>query len=215
MEQQLIAIGIFMWTGPERRSDRYGMVYPSNENFEETHNMRVSFDRQLAESFVGKNVKLSCKVLETRQSGHAGDQHLGLFPETPEIGEMIELGIGPFHMEPNPYAERGFSIGIKPSDGRSEFWLDPKPWYRLHDQTVEFYIEETDEPEHPAPVFDTNYGESAISNGDGTYQAKTKKTKGGLAPHIERLSDDMFLITPPSCDGNKGESFNLITEDTP
>lgn len=103
-----------------------------------------------------------------------------------------------------------------PSDGREEFWCDPRVWYRLHDQTVELWIEETDEPESPDPSvhFADIDNDDAISNGDGTLQIKTKKSISELkiAPKIERLTfgNGLFSVSNPSASGNQGERLKIV-----
>ena len=57
----------------------------------------------------------------------------------------------------------------------------------------------------------------AISNGDGTFQiygAITKNKEGLiLKPTIQKISEKedggMFMITPPTANGNEGQSFEL------
>ncbi len=94
--------GIFMWDSPERQSQRYGYFYLSDVNFHGTATVNPHFDLLTAQTFLGKKVKLWAQIIETRQSGHAGDQFIGIFPETPEIGDIINLGVGYFDLQKNP-----------------------------------------------------------------------------------------------------------------
>ncbi len=208
-----LGYGIFMWNSPERRSRRYGLVYPSDRNFDESVTCKWQFDRELAESLVGQRVRLFCHVRETRDSGHAGDAFLSLKPSTPILSEVITVGVGPFCMAEVPIDNKcGFGIGICPSDGREKFWLDPRVLYRLHDQTVDFHAELTTENETPDPtpfLHEANTDE-AISNGDGTFQVVYAGEKPvSVGPRMERLGDGLFRMTPPSAVGNPGESFPI------
>ena len=126
-----IGQGVFGWDGEERRSNRYG-------SFNLLHsNCKVSIPTKL----YGKRVRITCKVLKSRKSKHIGDLFLGIGPTQPEVGEVIELGVGVLHTEPCDWDERGNpTIILKPEDGRRELWIDPRKLYRLHDQTVEVFI---------------------------------------------------------------------------
>ena len=190
-----------------------GMFYLSDSNFEGDVKVEPTFDYAAVAPLKGKNVKISCRVAEARQSGHYGDAFLGLVPSTPKVGELIEIGIGPFHFEHDACSPQLFAFGIKPSDGREEFWCDPRVWYRLHDQTVELHIEETDELETPDPtqfLAQCEY-DKVISNGDGTFQAKSNvKTGVKIAPNIEKIEDGLFLMHGPTATGNPGEKFDIL-----
>jgi hypothetical protein len=37
------------------------------------------------------------------------------------------------------------AVVLRPGDPRDELWIDPRKLYRLHDQTVELLIEETED----------------------------------------------------------------------
>jgi hypothetical protein len=125
--------GALTWPRGERVSDRYGTVglmatgqsygdYFADYAFVDVH--------QVPE---GSRGRLRATVLETRDSGHIGDLFRGLFPTTPEVGEVIDLGSGVVfyeRVEDAPY------IGLRPDDGRTSDWLDPQALYRTHEQTV-------------------------------------------------------------------------------
>jgi len=123
----LLGTGILNWDRGERVSDRYGSVklYSSTRS-EET----LLFDQGEA----GQKGRLIARVIKNRKSNHIGDFFHGLFPEMPEVGEEILLGVGKLFFEDDV-------VGLKPEDGRETFWLDPKKLYRAHFQTVELYFE--------------------------------------------------------------------------
>ena len=143
-EVQVIGEGIFGWGAGERRGDRYGAValWESIEP-DPTWGAKcgdgVKLDCGDAE---GKKGKLRAVVLETRQSHHIGDMFHGLYPSTPEVGEVIELGVGTLFLQK---AEWGDDIvGVQPEEDRSTFWMNPNHLYRAHDQTVRLEFVEGD-----------------------------------------------------------------------
>lgn len=215
-----IGQGIFMWSGPERQLGRYGVFWMGDETFDCKIKCEPYFDYDAAVALTGQNVKLFCKVLENRASGHAGDRLLEIFPSKPDIGEIVELGVGPCYLEADGFAPGGFAIGIRPTSDRERFWIDPRKFYRLHDQTVELFVGTTDEPEtrDPTPFLKQVSTEGvAISNGDGTFQvygAATKHKEGlVIKPIIQKISEEedggCFMIESPNANGNAGQSFEL------
>lgn len=135
--RKLLGTGILTWTRGERVSDRYGTVFlmPDGDSFTPPSG-RVDLDR-----VEGKG-KLVAEVVETRESTHIGDFFHGLFPETPKVGERIELGEGEvFFEDSDPVDNVGTKVGIKPHDDRDHWWLDAKALYRVHEQTVNLYFE--------------------------------------------------------------------------
>jgi len=131
------ASGVFTWNRHERVSNRYGSFTMSDE-----YEAVVLFDRQRIEALVGKRVRITCKVTKTRQSEHIGDLFLGVFPSTPAVGEVVELGVGTLRLE-NDEQSQTPSIVLEPGDGRDELWMDPDKLFRLHEQNVEVTIEQT------------------------------------------------------------------------
>lgn len=213
------ASGIFMWSGPERRTRRYGFVYPAPQNYAESVSVTPTLDREKLDSLNGHRVRLKCVVCEARPSGHVGDLFLGIMSETPAIGEEIELGVGTLVLKADEYAGLGISFGLHPSDGREELWFDPRALFRLHDQTVDFFIEETADPESPAPDLRFAKDRGAISLGDGTLQVSgISDSESGfrLRPTIENLGDGLFIATLPNAHGNPGEFIKISPpEDAP
>jgi hypothetical protein len=95
-----------------------------------------------------------------------------------------------------------------PKEPRPELWLDPRKLYRLHDQTVDLYVEETEDDFTPMAELPANNEESAISAGDGYLQFKEKEGKEvvSVLPKIEDLGEGMLLVTSPGA-GKIGERF--------
>lgn len=135
-----IGSGIFSWNANERRSNRYGYIFLDKENYDHDATATLYFDKALAAKLCGKKVKMHAVVTASRQSGHIGDFFLGIFPTQPEVGEHVDLGVGILDYQP----EHSDMVGLKPLDGRTELWIDPDKLYRLHDQTVDLFIEEID-----------------------------------------------------------------------
>jgi hypothetical protein len=188
-----IGYGIFSWASIERQSDRYGSFYLGQEAIGGAIS-EASLDSEALRTFTGARVKVTAKVLEARRSGHVGDLSHSIFPTTPEVGEVVEIGVGCIGTESNSW-DGTVNIFLKPEDGREEFWLDPHKLYRLHDQTVEIYVECTSDPCHPPPILN-RADESAINNGDGSYQVKTTRKEVKVLPNVERLGDGLFALHP-------------------
>lgn len=188
-----IGYGIFMWMSPERRSGRYGYVFMADSDFNRTTTVEATQDTVKYSFFLGKKVRLIAKVLETRKSGHDGDLFLEIKPSTPMVGEEIELGVGIFSQT---YSLNETQLGLEPNDGREINWIDPRILYRLHDQTVELYIEETDDDFSPAANLKVREGE-AISFGDGSFQIRGAAIQEGdkIKPKSIRLGPGLFSLS--------------------
>jgi hypothetical protein len=142
--ETLVGKGIFTWDKRERVSNRYGSFFLSFESYE-GEKTKLDLDSfgilnlDLINNLNNKKVKVTCKVIETRKSGHIGDLFLKIFPSIPEINEIIEFdGILNITID----QEMGLCFILKPEDNRRELWIDPRKLYKLHDQTVEVYLEE-------------------------------------------------------------------------
>jgi hypothetical protein len=118
----LIGQGVLNWSSRERISDRYG--YVTLDGYD-----KFNINRS------GSEGELICEILETRQSNHVGDLFHGIFPSTPKVGEEISLGKGLLSFNAD-------AVGLKPKDGRTKWWLDPKALYRVHCQTVRLWFRE-------------------------------------------------------------------------
>ncbi|MBB4635939.1 hypothetical protein [Longimicrobium terrae] len=151
----VVGSGILSWSVFERLGGRYGTIFLSPSDFLERVHHPVMLDTDALHALEGESVRLAVRVLECRSSGHAGDSLLYLVPGPPPApGSVHELGAGPLFLEDQreiPVAEHptGLGIGIRPSDGRTEMWMDPRVLYRVHDQTVELLIDRTTAPETP------------------------------------------------------------------
>ena len=115
-----LATGIFMWSSPERRSQRYGFIYMDSSNFDQTITVAPTLDMELLRALTGKRVRLSVKVVESRKSGHLGDAALNIKPRRPKDGRVFELGIGTLAIKDDPVsASDMMSFGLMPGDGRA------------------------------------------------------------------------------------------------
>jgi hypothetical protein len=146
---KLLGMGIFSWETFERRSNRYGSFCLSANNYECNVTCQNYISLNVAREYIGKKVKLIAKVIASRNSGHIGDLALKIFPTRPNVGDLIEIGVGEFILESIPIGMKDCSISILPNDGRKIFLIDPRKFYMLHDQTVEIYIEKTEEDFSP------------------------------------------------------------------
>lgn len=208
-----VGFGIFMWSGTERQTDRYGGIYLSDSNFDNTATVEARL--ALLDHLIGKRVKVWCRVVETRKSGHMGDKFLQIVPTQPRKDAVIDVGVGILSVEPLDYKAATPAIVLRPNDGRRKFWIDPRNLFRLHDQTVELFVEETTDdfsPVYEAP--DTN-GTGSIANGDGSFQMKgpalDPSKKYRVSPHVERLGDGAFIMGGKHLEDERVK----ITEDKP
>lgn len=200
MKPTILASGIFMWFGSERQTDRYGAFYASPENFDNDVKVTVKVYRSNVDKFIGKRVRIIAEVTENRTSGHAGDSFHDLLPNPAKVGSKVEVGIGTLTTEEK---EGHVFLIVSPDDGRKEFWMNPKRFFELHDQTVKIYAEETTDPAPEVFKGKPVVGDQAIVNGDGTLQTKTKNppTKTtrafSISPEIVPMGDGMFIATAP------------------
>lgn len=183
----LIAKGIFSWDGAERRSQRYGAFTVDCTDFNndvETEAFRNKYEGRCW---------VYCRVVETRKSGHLGDQFLKISPSTPKVGEIIELGVGNLKSVRNDFIDIMYEL--HPEDSRKHFWIDPRILYRLHDQTVEIYAEETDQPCHPAPDLAPSEA-GMISTGDGSFAfvGDVSPEQIKVKPKVDRLGRGLFEL---------------------
>jgi hypothetical protein len=126
--RQLIGFGVLNWNSRERQSDRYGSVCLLDG---QGKSIRIVEPRQAAGT-------LMVKVIEPRRSKHYGDWARGFYPRTPQVDQEFILGTGTVFMEEIAGI---FCIGVKPDDGRTHDWLDPKALYNVHESVVELWFE--------------------------------------------------------------------------
>ena len=209
-----IGRGVFSWDSTERRSNRYGSFHLADRPYDGEDREEVALDIQACRDLCGKRVHLVADVVATRESGHIGDVFLGIYPSKPQPGERIDLGVGVLDLTPS-WEEGSYDIVLKPEDGRAELWIDPRQLYRLHDQTVNIHVEETDAPCTPMADL-TPPKDGVILDKDGDFQIKThgKVLPDGasvkILPKIERLGDGMFSVSS----GQAGERYDIIIPDS-
>jgi len=143
MDRVLLGQGTLTWSANERRSDRYGSVYliPDGRNSLCHAPSRSLVKEDVAHTLTGRYGEIVAVVLQARESTHIGDLFHGLFPEKPEVGEIIPLGTGRFFWERAP--EGGVQIGVSPDAGDHRpkgWWLDAPRLYRAHEQTVQLFF---------------------------------------------------------------------------
>lgn len=136
--KHLISTGKLTWEPHERRTDRYGAVYLLSKGDSTTQDYEYA-PIAMPPEFVGKIVRLTAEVIETRQSTHIGDLFHGVFPTTPDVGEVQTLGTGVLSMGRTSYGAD--TVVIDPGD-RETFWMDIRALYRVHEQTVRLYAED-------------------------------------------------------------------------
>lgn len=197
MNKQILATGIFSWDGQERRSNRYGSFFLETQNCEETATATQHYDLNALHALAGKRVSCWCRIVEARKSGHIGDMFLGVFPRMPQAGEEILVGVGVLGVVPNWDGSLAHpALVLAPEDGRDELWIDPRVLYRLHDQTVELYMEETAQPCTQVMPFLRLDDKGVEDLGDGTFQAKKVPLPMHIPPDVEILGDGLFRLSP-------------------
>lgn len=207
MSKVQIGYGVFGWDGKERRTNRYGSVHLDSAPYANGPVAKAYVHQDKLNELCDKRVQLTAVVVETRESGHIGDLSLGIKPSMPSVGEEIDLGVG--IMQIMDSWDHIPAIALRPGDNRAEFWIDPRKLYRLHDQTVNLFAEETAADFTPAYNASSDLG--AISNGDGSFQVKTKSDKPlRILPRIQKIEPGLFSMQMPG--GPKGERFDIETE---
>jgi len=205
MTKVLVATGIFMWEGLERRSDRYGRFYACSSTLNGNVEVQPTFEVEAAEALNGKRVRITVEVVSARESGHVGDMFHGISPMKPKKGDVIDLGVGIFDVGRNYNNDP--DIGLRPNDGRSAWWINPNQLYKLHDQTVNVFVEETQDEFTPSAFPGAVSEDEAISNGDGSFQTKGDAMNMTILPQMERLGEGLFAFTTPGMGSPKGEIF--------
>ena len=118
--------GVLNWSRYERIGDRYGAIHLSTTPDSEDY-------ADWSDAPAGTVGTIVAHIIQTRESQHIGDMFRGIGPSTPEVGEEIVLGTGTLFTQ----LDSGVPvIGVEPSDGRENDWMDPRALYRCHSQTV-------------------------------------------------------------------------------
>lgn len=192
-----LAHGVFGWDRQERTSLRYGRINIADRGFVTGCVAEPSVDAAVLRELSGIRVRLVARVVETRTSTHVGDRGLNIYPSTPDVGEEVVLGVGVLDSERNADGETAFLL--RPGDGRRHFWVDPRLLYRLHNQTVDLFVEPTDEPFSLAPDLELPEP-GAVSLGNGEFQTVGMDFQPGdrleLPSRVERIGEGMFAVTP-------------------
>jgi hypothetical protein len=124
-QEIVLGEGILQWFHDERMSDRYGLVYLHTEaGAPYWLNIGVR---------AGEDGTLIAEVAETRASEHVGDLFHGVFPRQTPVGERRILGSGKLL---SVEREDHHQVGVLPSDGRDEQWMDMRALYDVHSHVV-------------------------------------------------------------------------------
>lgn len=194
-----VAEGILTWDGVERRSGRYGSICLDCQNYDNTCTSVAFLEYATLTSFMGKRVRMTCRVLESRESGHVGDMFLDIKPSRPEVGEEVDLGVADFSLGESSWGPK--ILIMAPKDGRKDNWIDPRKLYRLHDQTVEVFLEETQDPYTPDPGLKPK-------RGDGTVMGSDEK---GIFGQSRGVSDEEALrMTQQATVRNMGDGLFVV-----
>ena len=209
MNKILLASGVFGWDSTERRSNRYGSVHISDTPYDEGPTDEVFFDLDTIAKLKGERVNLTVEVITARESGHIGDLFLKVFPSTPDVGEVVDLGVGILDSA-NGY-DGSPDIILKPNDGRRELWIDPRKLYRLHDQTVKVYAELTFADFTPAPVIEQVEEDGSLGGPDESIQVKNvpEGSKIHIEPKFKSMGEGLFLVTTRV---EEGERLKVVKE---
>lgn len=186
--------GVFGWCTTERRSNRYGSIHLASNPYGGEPLADLKINRRALKQLSGKRVRLFCRVVETRRSGHIGDVFLGIVPTTPRVDDEVTLGVG--RLATSAGYDGLPDIALEPEDGRMEFWIDPRLLYRLHDQTVDVFAALTDEPCHPAPDLAHSTEAEVFGNEDGSFQVKNVDGPFVVPPTViamKRVGDSVFF----------------------
>ena len=97
----------------------------------------------------------------------------GVFPSTPDVGEVIILGTGYFASGTVPFPGVTAQVGVQPSDKRKIQWMDIRALYRAHEQTVTLTFEECPVPDSIEPPTGTLNNAAIVK--DGFYQVKSSQ----------------------------------------
>jgi hypothetical protein len=197
---KLLTTGVFMWHAEERRSNRYGAFYPATESYSGEMTKLRRIDQGAVKGFDGKRVRMFAVVVESRPSGHLGDFFLGLRPNPAPVGATVEIGVGTLRVTKNPEIGDTPIFELHPDDGRREFWCDPRNFYKLHDQTVEFYAARTKAAAPPAYQGSRDEDEAIVIGTDpagADLQVKTRSKSFRIPGTIANMGGGTFIVRAP------------------
>lgn len=216
---EVIGQGVFSWERTERVTKRYGSfgVTPSGNNprnRSETNFLNVSALLDLE----FHRVKITAKVIGLGESEHLGDLYVvdpttgqPIKPSTPKLNEEFVLGVGVLRLMPTDQDFTGkFFIGIQPENMREMFWMDPRTLYQLHEQTVQLFVEKSDEPELPQTslVWKSEATVTVTEVDNKIVNFQMNKTSGNrIPPKFESLGDGLFVLRPQIENAKVGDTF--------
>ncbi len=214
----LIATGVLGWSKYERQSKEYGFIGIEKDGYNKAKCEKPFFDETTIKSLVGQRVRLIAVVTETRDSEHVGDMFL-FFPGTedhvkptrPNVGDKIEIGVGVLQIKRDDQFENTM-FGVD-STGK-KFQMDPVALYKLHDQTVNVFIEKTDDPVSPPTRLIWEKGDKiGRGAGDNYIQMNMVVDENDtikITPKTESLGGGCFAFHPPT--GEVGEKLEVTVK---
>lgn len=149
----LIGTGHLTWEMVERQSGRYGTVELTPPT--ELGDGGAASQGEGEDVFVAltSNIsgygRLSARIISPRESQHVGDRIRGFAPSFPNADELIVLGEGEAHYDTGYNGCMCF--GVKPLNGRRNFWMSPENMFRCHSSVVELLWESLEAPTNVVP----------------------------------------------------------------
>ena len=128
----LVGRGKLTWMRSERVSNRYGAVWLMDKD--ENSFSTSSTPQPLWFPPNDQLGSLYARVIDARESTHTGDLFRGIFPITPETGDIFYLGTGNAQKET---VENIDTFLLKPTIFRNDDWLSPEALYNCHESIVE------------------------------------------------------------------------------
>lgn len=189
-----IGSGVLSWDRVERRTDRYGAIVLDHTTYGGEVVCEAKLDLPTLEKLLRKRVRLVAVVVAARASGHCGDLSHGIFPSQPDVGERVELGVGELSLKALEWSPPITSIVLAPRDERDVltrdvFWIDPHKLYRLHDQTVELFAEETADLLHAAPDL-----KRAKAGAIGAVESENSIQLKHIVPRVEKVRIPVAVV---------------------
>lgn len=122
-----IGFGALGWHDKEYISSRFGYITLSGNN-----------------NFIDKDIIIAEEIELGNLYGHVvsiGKSNLIDYDEnvkkkSPLVGDIVLLGQGTL-----VYSAEDNTVGLFPSHGLNDYWMNPHSLYKLHSQTIELYIE--------------------------------------------------------------------------